>query len=333
LAQSQKRLSKLEETKLKFRGKEQSIYGVIAAVIVTVILIYSAYSGNIWWHDDLVTDWITAIGVPFSILISAYTIYRTRRSEKHQGLIDIFKLLDDNAHRNARRRIYNLYGETIPERRKKILLTMGFKKEELGRVDTIEIESKETVKADFNQIGYMVQNDAISKNDFLRVYWSEVLKCWKVLCTDINSTRANLKDPKYMSGFQQLQDYALNYMDKNKMMSADNPRDVYVGPSVVNSARANISPNRDAIEAVFDLPMDKSSVEDANFVFLTDPSNIKVKCDPQYNDDNKTLRLEINLNNLLASGTTELKLVIKKEVKDKGGNEMLNDHEEMIPIR
>jgi hypothetical protein len=315
--------------------KKKLVCGIIAAaaVIIIVIFFFSGDSENTWWQGDAVTKWMSAIGVPFSILFSSYTIYRSRRSEKHQGLMDIFKLLDDNAHRNARRRIYNLHEETIPERRIKILLTMGFKKDELGRVDSIHIESKEIVKADFNQIGYMIENDTISKNDFLRVYWSEVLKSWKVLSAEINSTRINLKDIKYMYGFQQLQEYALNYMNKTKMVNAENLKDVYVGPSVEVTGYLGLSADRDAIQAVFDLPMNKSSVEDTNLILLTDLSDRKVECDLQYNEDNKTLTLEINQYKLFTSGITELKLIIKKEVIDKAGNQMLSDYQEMVSIK
>jgi hypothetical protein len=313
------------------RTKKKLIFGIIAAAIIAVI-IFSGYSEYIWSQRDSVTKLLSVIGVPFSIIFSSYTIYRSRRSEKHQGLIDTFKLLDDNGHRNARRRIYNLHEETIPERREKILLTMGLKKDEVARADAIHVESKEIVKADFNQIGYMIENDTISKNDFLRVYWYDVLKSWRVLSADINSTRINLKDPKYMYGFQQLQKNAITYMSKNKMISAENLKDVYVGPSVYVSQYVRLSSDREAIQAVFDLPMNKNSVEDKNLVCLKDPFDRKVDCEIQYNEDMKTLTFEINQNKLLTSGITDLKVIIKKEVRDRVGNQMLSDYEKMISI-
>jgi TRAP-type C4-dicarboxylate transport system permease small subunit len=70
--------------------KKGLIRGVIAAIIIIVVFLYSGYLGTTWWHGDAVTKWMSAIGVPFSILFSSYTIYRSRKSEKHQGLLDIF---------------------------------------------------------------------------------------------------------------------------------------------------------------------------------------------------------------------------------------------------
>jgi uncharacterized membrane protein len=52
-----------------------------------------------------VTDWITAIGTISSaigaVAIAVYSFYLTRRNEQKHNLAYVFRLLNDNAHRNA----------------------------------------------------------------------------------------------------------------------------------------------------------------------------------------------------------------------------------------
>jgi hypothetical protein len=129
-----------------------------------------------WWTSP---DWLTAIGTVGTVIIAsivAIASYNTtRKSEQSRALTDVFRLLDDNAHRNARRRIVNLYGEKDERRIKKILAIMGLKKDDIGREDAIYRESKEIVKADFNEIGSLLENKLILRNEFLKIYWLDLL--------------------------------------------------------------------------------------------------------------------------------------------------------------
>ncbi len=79
---------------------------------------------------------------------------------------------------------------------------MGVKDEAMT---TIHKESAEIVKADFDQIGSLVENKAVHKDEFLKIYWLEVLKSWKVLFKDeIENIRAMDRD--YMRKFETLKD-------------------------------------------------------------------------------------------------------------------------------
>ena len=98
-------------------------------------------------RNATLTDWLTAIGTLAStsvaVGIAAYSFRITRRSEQRAGLAQVLQLLNDNAHRNARRRIYNLYQENIRSRKEKILEIMGVK---VANMDTNYRESMEIVK-------------------------------------------------------------------------------------------------------------------------------------------------------------------------------------------
>jgi hypothetical protein len=130
-------------------------------------------------------DWLTAIGtigtLIGAVIIGALSLHLTRRAEERQAqrqirgehmqrLAEIFRLLDDNGHRNARRRNYNLYLETDPTRINKILDLMGV---DLQRINTNIRESKEIVKADFDRAAYLALNEAIPKKDFLDIYGND----------------------------------------------------------------------------------------------------------------------------------------------------------------
>ncbi len=79
----------------------------------------------------------------------AYSIHSGQQNKKYEGLRYVYELLDDNGHRNARRRIINLYGEEKEHRKRRILRLMGLEEEEIQRKEAILKESREIVKAAF----------------------------------------------------------------------------------------------------------------------------------------------------------------------------------------
>ena len=171
---------------------------------------------NLSW----LTEWLTAIGTAGSAIvavgIAAYTSNISKKNEKNQALRYVFQLLDDNGHRNARRRIINLYGEDSDYRQDKILRLLGLKQDEIARKEAILKESQEMVKADFDQIGSLLKNKEIPRDEFIKIYWHDVLKCWQVLEEDIKKMRLTLNDKTCMENFQHLQEIATEYA-KTKM--------------------------------------------------------------------------------------------------------------------
>ncbi len=174
------------------------------------------YVLNLSW----LTEWLTAIGTAGSAIvavgIAAYTSNISKKNEKNQALRYVFQLLDDNGHRNARRRIINLYGEDSDYRQDKILRLLGLKQDEIARKEAILKESQEMVKADFDQIGSLLKNKEIPRDEFIKIYWHDVLKCWQVLEEDIKKMRLTLNDKTCMENFQHLQEIATEYA-KTKM--------------------------------------------------------------------------------------------------------------------
>jgi hypothetical protein len=82
---------------------------------------------------------------------------------------------------------------------------------DIRRRDTNIRESKEIVKADFDQVAYLALNEAIPTDDFLDIYGLEVIKSWKVLREDIEHIRTISGDDHYMKHFEKLKRFVLYF--------------------------------------------------------------------------------------------------------------------------
>jgi len=159
-------------------------------------------------------EWLSAIGTVgatiAAIVIATYTflIGQNNKMEederkKNEVLRYVFGILNDNRHRNARRRIINLYGENDQLRIYKILEAMGLSADQIENKEANITESKEIVKADFEEIGSLYLLGEIPKDMFIKIYWREVIKCWEVLKVDIDIIRKRF-DKEYMMNFEYL---------------------------------------------------------------------------------------------------------------------------------
>ena len=251
---------------------------------------------NFEWITD--PNWITAIGTIGStlgaVIIAAYSFYLGRENEKNQGLRYVFQLLDDNSHRNARRRIVNLYGEEDEYRKEKIFKLMGLSEDEIQRKEAILKESQEIVKADFDQIGSLIKNKEIPKNVFIKIYWHEVLKCWQVLDKDIKKIQNDLNDEKYMENFKHLNDIATKYAKHKKKIKIFTQlvhKDIRVYPLLTD----DYYPSTGEILVKSDEDLDIETVNH-NTIYLVDDNNEKVpsKIDIEYKHENKWIIIRIN---------------------------------------
>ena len=230
------------------------------------------------------TDWLTAIGTISSAIgavgIAGYSFYLTRRNEQKHSLAYVLRLLNDNAHRNARRRIYNLYGEDDRRRKKKILKVMGVKIEDLVRTDAMQTESAEIVKADFDDIGTLIENKSVRQKEFLKIYWSEVLKSWTVLCDEIEKIRQI--DPNYMENFAKLKCHAEEYGKRQNKSQPEVVKDVIIKPAVEDFKTYIPGPMQYKIAVFFDIPIDETTFSDK--VEITN-ENTREKIQPELSWD------------------------------------------------
>lgn len=279
-----------------------------------------------WWAKP---DWLTAIGTIGSVMVALgvaiYSSFMTRRIEQKNRLTDVFRLLDDNAHRNARRRIVNLYGEKEDRRIKKILFLMGLKKDDIGREDAIYRESMEIVKADFNEIGSLLENKIILRDEFLKIYWLEVLKCWKVLYDDdIKPIREQLNYDGYMTSFESLKSFAESYKGTS-INRIQITKDIVVYPDISSHEPADstiISNIRPQIFAVFDEDMDEQTITKENMFVTEDETKTRLDGTVRWNPTLKTAIFESTKN---LRNSKKYNVIISKKVRDRSGAHLKKD--------
>jgi hypothetical protein len=150
-------------------------------------------------------------------LVASITFYYQTRKDRLNTLFKVYELLNSNANRNARRRIINLHAvrdkKNVNEEKTETLLRMNaLKKEDLLNIHAVnsnQLESKETVKADFDYVGSLIRNGVISEKKFLEVFWFEVLVCLNVLKEEITEKQRRVSG--YMKNFSYLKVRADSY--------------------------------------------------------------------------------------------------------------------------
>jgi hypothetical protein len=117
------------------------------------------------------------------------------------SLMEVFKILNEDDHRKARRTTYKV-----------------FKEYESGILDAFSKKGVEgeiaKVRADMDQMGTLVHHNLIPRKVFLEAYWNTILVCWKALENNIEQERIRRQYPTYMKYFQELKDQARRYWKK-----------------------------------------------------------------------------------------------------------------------
>lgn len=232
---------------------------------------------NLHWVTN--PEWWSAIGTvgvtAIAIGISFWSVHIGKENKKNDSLRYVFQLLDDNGHRNARRRIINLDGEDLDYRKEKILRLLGLNDDEIKRKEAICKESQEIVKADFDQIGTLLKNKEIPKDEFIKIYWHDVLKCWQVLDNDIKGLRETLNDDTYMENFQYLEKIAREYAKKKKKLDLEDikkliQKDITVYPNL-NFDKPYVKEVRVESDEYL-----KENTVNNNTIYLVDEDNNKI---------------------------------------------------------
>jgi hypothetical protein len=129
----------------------------------------------------------------------------SRKQQQVEFLLQGFRILDTEQHRNSRTRVYALYFD---------YLDTGELKSFKGSADV------QTVRADFDVLGKLVESNNIPKEEFLEMYGSLAYRCWKCLEADINDERDSRNFKPFMTYFQWLANEAYHYWkDKDEELS------------------------------------------------------------------------------------------------------------------
>jgi len=208
-----------------------------------------------------------------------------------------------------------LYQEEDQSRKIKILKQMGLKDEDMKRIDAIHTESKDIVKADFEQLGSLIENKAIPKKDFLRMYWHDVLKCWTVLNQAITKFRDQTKDNNHMINFEKLYNYSTPFK-KTKQLQV---KDLFIHPEVNYATPLLATPDSQKykIRIGFDIQIEESSISDS-LIKIFDISDHEVEIPYEWSWDHvsNAVILELETRPLC------VKLCISDQIQDKYGMSM-----------
>jgi uncharacterized protein YqgQ len=152
---------------------------------------------------------LTAIAIIVGIasaVISTVTIYFrkkqyeiTAKQYNLTALLEVFQLLNNEAHRKARQAVYRHHRSELDG-----------KKPDEGEVG----QEIAIVRGDFDMIGTFIRNELISKEVFLDAYWDTTLVCWNALEDNIRKERELRQNQHYMANFEYLASEARRYKDK-----------------------------------------------------------------------------------------------------------------------
>ena len=193
------------------------IVKTLAILTALCFTIFTAYgdTGN-ETKDQLVEDtkslvqatWILALStcvVGISTIVSVILYIRDRDKQNQTTLtLEVFKLLNDDVHRNARKLTYEAYRKSKTS----------------GDITVFEDEShyrfSRMTAHDFDHVGSLIKNSPSIKKVFFDIYAETVIICWKALEEHIKVERNKRKSNFYMKFFEWLTGEAITYWYQNR---------------------------------------------------------------------------------------------------------------------
>lgn len=154
---------------------------------------------------DYTTLVATLVGIG-TIIVGILTYFFHRRQLKLNGLVEAFKLMNDERHRLARRDVYLNY-QTHKKRGGDI---SDFIPPENIR-DSVEI-----VRADFDQLGILMRRGSIHKKAILDAYGLNGFQCYEMLRNHIEQERDSRHFDEYMRNFQEFAKEAYHHWWKRE---------------------------------------------------------------------------------------------------------------------
>ena len=190
---------------------------VLAILTVFCFTIFVAYgdTGN-ETQGQLIEDtkslvqatWILALStsvVGISTITSVILYVRDRNKQNQITLtLEVFKLLNNDEHRNSRKLTYETYQK--------------FKTNNDITIydDKLHYRFISMTAHDFDHVGSIIKNSSSIKKVFFDIYAETVIICWKALEEHIKAERDKRKTNFYMKFFEWLNDEALTYWYQNR---------------------------------------------------------------------------------------------------------------------
>ena len=143
-------------------------------------------------YGFMIAPLVTAIVGAVTITILGIQFHFSTRKHQVQGLLEAFKILDNDHHRTYRKKVFEAY----------------FKYHDNGNVEEFRHpdyrDAIANVMADFDIMGKLVHSGNIDSNQFLEEYGSLVYRCWKCLKPHVEKERTERELPAFMVWFEWL---------------------------------------------------------------------------------------------------------------------------------
>ena len=170
----------------------------------------------------VMATWLLASGTMIVGIVSIGSIFLTHkkytkqialvdkqieRSDKQNQIsliLEIFKLLNEDEHRHARKLTYQAYREF--QNKKDVSI---FESEQYNRLISM-------TAGDFDHIGCLIENEPVIKKTFLELYADTIIICWKSLEEYVKDEQNKRKAKFFMKFFERLNDEAVKYWHENR---------------------------------------------------------------------------------------------------------------------
>lgn len=147
----------------------------------------------------VVMNWLGIFSLIATIIIAIMTINYRNRQHQINGLLDVFKILNNRERRCSRRKVCELYLEY--EKHEDVLIFD----------DSPEVVDK---RADFDVIGTLVKSGNIDEKLFLIEYGPLAYRCWKYLKKHVEAERKKRNFDPFMKNFEDLAENAAKFWSK-----------------------------------------------------------------------------------------------------------------------
>jgi|ERR687888_335427 hypothetical protein len=145
------------------------------------------------------TDIASVIAASIAAGIAVMTYFFHTKQHRLNGLMEAFKLLNNEDRRKARDLVYAIFEIYSDNHDLKTFVEESHKK------------YVEMVRSDLDQMGALVRNGTIQKKGFLEAYGETSYRCWNALKAHIEKERIGRNFEHYMQNFQWLSDEAVKY--------------------------------------------------------------------------------------------------------------------------
>jgi hypothetical protein len=155
---------------------------------------------------------LSTIAVVTVATVGTITFFFERRKSNLTSLNEVYHLLGDIRHREARKVLYGNWNMSSYE-----ILGLDRPNVDAGASpEDLMSLAKDIVRSDLNHVGTLVRHRLANGKTIIKEYSWIIIKCWELLEDDIMKRRQSQGPTNHMKNFEDLKNKAMKYVEKNK---------------------------------------------------------------------------------------------------------------------